>query len=432
MKRAFVTHIKHRCVTPLYGIPLLSFFILLIPVYTNAQTMHLDDILDSIQQSNPSVKMYNANVQSMDAAAKGARSWMAPEISTGLWMVPYNTNLWKANNGANGTGQYMISGEQMFPNKKYNDANEAYMNAMSASEKEDKNAALNELYATAKKNYYEWVILIKKLKLLDEDEKLLQLMLKNAETRYKNGLEKISAYYKVKAEIGNIQSMRIMFQNDVAQKRIALNTMMNRNSNIDFNIDTAYSIKDYSTEVYDSTLFYTNRSDIKSIDKDIQLTYLKQQVEKESLKPQFGVQYWHMFGFGGSPMEYTLMGTVKIPMAKWSSKMNKANIESLKWQSVALEDQKDMLVNQYAGMAESMRSEIVSRQKQLQLFQSDIIPALKKNYQSMQLGYEQNTEDLFMLYDAWNTLNETQMDYFDQVQQLLALQVELERILEIK
>jgi outer membrane protein TolC len=410
---------------------LLSLFISYL-IVAHAQTMHLDAILDSIQYSNPSAKMYDANVRSIDASAKGARSWMAPEISSGLWMVPYNTSLWKSNNGATGLGQYMISGEQMFPNRKYNDANEAYMNAMSASEKDNKNAALNEFYATAKKNYYEWVILIKKLKLLDEDEKLLQLMLSSAETRYKNGLEKIGAYYKVKAAIGNIQSMRIMFQNDVSQKRIALNTMMNRNSNTDFDIDTTYSIKDYSAEVYDTTLFYRNRSDIRSIDKDIQLTYLKQQVEKESLKPQFGVQYWHMFGFGGSPMEYTLMGTVKIPMAKWSSKMNKANIESLKWQSVALQDQKEMMVNEYAGTAESMRNEIISRQKQLQLFQNDIIPALKKNYQSMQLGYEQNTEDLFMLYDAWNTLNETQMEYFDQLQQLLALQAELERILEIK
>jgi outer membrane protein TolC len=401
-------------------------------VVAQAQTMHLNDILDSIQQLNPSVKMYDATVRSMDASAKGARSWMAPEISTGLWMVPYNTNLWKANNGMTGTGQYMISGEQMFPNKKYNDANEAYMNAMSASEKEDKNAALNELYATAKKSYYEWVILIKKLKLLDEDEKLLQLMLKNAETRYKNGLEKISAYYKVKAEIGNIQSMRIMFQNDVAQKRIALNTLMNRNTNIDFSIDTTYAIKDYSAEVYDTTLFYSNRSDIRSIDKNIQLTYLKQQVERADLKPQFGLQYAHMFGFGGLPMQFTLMGMLKIPMAKWSSKMNKANIESLKWQGIALQDQKSMMVNQYAGMAESMRTEIISRQKQLQLFQNDIIPALKKNYQSMQLGYQQNTEDLFMLYDAWNTLNETQMEYFDQLEQLLSLQTDLEKILEIK
>jgi hypothetical protein len=35
--------------------------------------------------------MYDADIQSMDAAAKG-RSWMAPQVSTGLFMTPYNIN----------------------------------------------------------------------------------------------------------------------------------------------------------------------------------------------------------------------------------------------------------------------------------------------------------------------------------------------------
>ena len=410
---------------------LLSAFVIGITV-ANAQTMKLDDILDSIQQSHPSVKMYDANIRSMDAAAKGAKNWEAPEISTGLWMTPYNTNLWKENDGNTGMGQYMISGEQMFPNKKYNDANAAYMNEMSASVKEEKKNTLNELFATAKKSYYEWAILIKKLHLLDEDDRLLQMMQSNAETRYKNGLGKISVYYKVKAALANIESQRIMIQNDLEQKRIALNTLMNRNSNIDFAIDTASSIKDYSSLVLDTSLFYTNRSDIRSIDKNIQLTYLKEQVEKESLKTQFGIQYAHMFGFGGLPAQFTLMGTIKIPMVKWSSRANKANVESLQWQAVALQDQKVMMANEYVGMANSIQNEIVAKKKEVTLFQNDIIPALKKNYQSMELGYEQNTEELFMLYDAWQTLNDTEMEYFDQLQQLMELQTELERVLEIK
>jgi outer membrane protein TolC len=410
---------------------LLSAFVICITM-VNAQAMKLNDILDSIQQSHPSVKMYDANIRSMDAAAKGARIWEAPEISTGLWMTPYNTNLWKANNGNTGMGQYMISGEQMFPNKKYNDANVAYMNGMSASVKEEKKNTLNELFATAKKSYYEWIILIRKQHLLDEDDKLLQMMQSNAETRYKNGLGKISVYYKVKAAIANIESQRIMIQNDLAQKRIVLNTLMNRNSNIDFAIDTSSSIKDYSGLVLDTSLFYTNRSDIKSIDKNIQLTYLKAQVEKESLKTQFGIQYAHMFGFGGLPAQFTLMGTIKIPMAKWSARANKANVESLQWQAIALQDQKAMMANEYAGMANSLQNEIVAKKKEVVLFQNDIIPALKKNYQSMELGYEQNTEDLFMLYDAWQTLNDTEMEYFDQLQQLMELQTALEKVLEIK
>ncbi len=52
---------------------------------------------------------------------------------------------------------------QTFPNKKYNKANENYMKAMSSVEKENKKANLNDLFAAAKKNYYEWIIIEKKL-----------------------------------------------------------------------------------------------------------------------------------------------------------------------------------------------------------------------------------------------------------------------------
>ena len=142
------------------------------------QTVELNDILDSIQHSYPSLKTYDAEIQSLDEAAKGARNWMSPQVSTGFWMTPYNTKLWKANGpGTTGMGQYMISAEQMFPNKKANDANEAYMSAMSSVEKENKQATLNELFAAAKKNYYEWIIIEKKLSILNESEKLLHFMI---------------------------------------------------------------------------------------------------------------------------------------------------------------------------------------------------------------------------------------------------------------
>ena len=105
------------------------------------------------------------------------------------------------------------------------------MEAMSSVEKEKKNATLNELINDAKQSYYEWLILKKKLALLEQNEKLLDFMIKNAEIRYKNGLEKISAYYKAKAALGNMQNMRLMFENDIKEKRIRINTLMGQKCN---------------------------------------------------------------------------------------------------------------------------------------------------------------------------------------------------------
>jgi len=191
-------------------------------------------------------------------------------------------------------------------------------------------------------------------------------------------------------------------------------------------------VKEYSAFRFDSTLFSTNRSDVIAIDKKIELNKLKLEVERTNLKPSMGLRYDHMFAFGTQPNQFTLMGMVKIPIAPWSSKMNKANIESLKLQNDALSNEKQMLLNESAGMANSMLSMIETKKRQILLYENNIIPALKNNYKTMQIGYEQNTEELFMLYDAWESLNMTQLDYLSQLQQLLVMQTELDKIIQAK
>lgn len=407
-----------------------TLFAVMVALSSRSQTLTLNAVIDSIKASHPVVKMYDNEIRSMDEAAKGARSWMPPQVGIGQFMTPYNINLWRKDGDMTGMGSVMVSGEQMFPNRKKLDADENYMKAMSSVEKERKNATLNELINDAKQFYYEWIILEKKLVILAENEKILDFMIKNAEIRYKNGLEKISAYYKAKAALGDVKNMQLMFENDIREKRIRLNSLMGRNAMIDFAIDTTYQLNDYSGIVFDSTLFFTNRSDLKSLDQEINLTRLKQETEKAALKPQFGIRYDNMFGFGGQPVQYTIMGMVRIPMAKWSSKMNKANIESLKWKTYTIQSQKEMMVNEYSGMAYGMRNELELKKKQLKLYEENIIPALRNNYKTMQLGYEQNTEELFMLYDAWERLNMKQLEYVELISQALKLQVTIDRIIQ--
>jgi outer membrane protein TolC len=403
---------------------------------TKAQTQSLDDILNTIQKEHPQLKMYDADIRSMDEAAKGARNWMPTEFGAGFFMTPYNPKMWKAGmkgmdgNQEPGMGSFMLSAQQMFPNKKRQDTEAKYMEAMSSVEKERKNVTLNDLNAEAKKNFYEWIVIEKKLVVIAENEKVLNFMIKNAEIRYRNGMDKLSAYYKAKASLGNIQSMRIMLQSELTNKRIALNTLMNRSKTDTFSIDTTYIIKDYST-VFDTTAFAGARSDIKAIDRNIELTQLQQDVERAKLKPEFGIKYDHMIAWAKQPWQFSLMAMAKIPFGR-STRMNKANIESLKWKTQSLTQQRQMVLNEATGMAFTMSNEISSRKKQINLYETNIIPALRNNYKSMQLAYEQNTQELFMLFDAWETLNMTQVEYLNQLQQLLLLQAELDRILEVK
>jgi len=412
---------------------ILTLVFLYFAVYSHAQVMSLDSVLSTIKANNPGLKMFDADIRSMDEAAKGARSWMPPEAGAGFFMTPYNTKMWKGDGmGQPGMGQFMFSFQQMFPNKSRQDADSKYMQAMSSVAKEQKNFSLNEMYAQAKQNYFEWIMDKRKLLILEQDKKLLDFMIQSAELRYKNGMEKISAYYKAKAALGNVQNMQIMLESEIKQRRIALNALMYRDKQQPLEIGSDYVIKDYSNLSLDSSTFTNSRSDIKAVEKNIQLTNLQANAERTKLKPEFGIKYDHAIAFGSLPAQFSLMGMVKIPFAPWSSKMYKANIESYKWKAESLNQQRSMMINEAQGMTASMLADFEAKKKQVQLFESNIIPALKKNYQTMQLGYEQNTEELFMLFDAWEALNMTQLEYLDQLRQLLLMQSELEKLLEIK
>jgi outer membrane protein TolC len=277
-------------------------------------------------------------------------------------------------------------------------------------------------------SYYTWLIAAKKLTVLDNNEKLLQFMIQSTEIRYKNNLGKLNAYYKAKAALGDIENRRIQLQNEITQQQVRLNTLMNMAAGSAFTIDTAYSIKNYSPA--DSSYFLNARSDIKAVQRNIDLAYLQQNLERTKLKPQFGVRYDHMFGFGGLPMQYSLMATVRLPMAAWSSKSSKAYIESLKWKEESLQQQKQVLINEATGQMQSLLAAIAGKKRQVELFEHNIIPALQKNYQVLQLAYEQNSGELFELLDAWQTLDMTQLEYWQQVQDLLTLQTEMDKTLQ--
>src|SRR5688572_32953630 len=103
------------------------------------QQLSLNRLLDSIDHNNPVGRMYEAEIRSMDEAAKGARSWMPPELGAGFFMTPYNPKWWKRMSDMEpGMGNFMISIQQMIPNKSKLNADEAFMQSMSGAAREQR------------------------------------------------------------------------------------------------------------------------------------------------------------------------------------------------------------------------------------------------------------------------------------------------------
>jgi cobalt-zinc-cadmium efflux system outer membrane protein len=400
--------------------------------FAKAQVMTLDSIAAHIQSNHPELKMYNAQIKAMDTYAQGAKAWEAPQIGAGFFMTPYRTSLWQPdkNTGYNGMGNFMIQAQQMIPNPSKLKANENYMKAMSSVEVSNRDFTQNTLIAEAKTNYIEWVILKKKQEVLVTNETLMNYIIKTSEIRYSYEQEKLNTIYKAKASLGEINTMQLAIDNNIQLKRIELNRLMNRDKNMVFEVDTTITIKNYETTIIDTTSITANRSDVKSIENSILLNNYKQKYEWSKSRPDFSIQYGHMFAFGNNPNLFTLMGMVSIPIAPWSSKMYKSTYAGLAYQKQAYQRQKEYIINETVGRLSSLKSKIQNKKNQLKIYDKNILPALEKNYKVTLLAYEQNTEDLFVVLDARQSLQMAQLEYYNQFQELLLLQVEYEKEIE--
>src|ERR1019366_4491863 len=349
------------------------------------------------------LQMYNAKVNAINAYAEGAKNWEAPVVGTGLWMTPYK-------NPAS-TGSVMLSVEQMIPNQQKLKAKEDYMLSMSSEQTENKNYRQNQLFASAKNNYYGWIILKKKLIVLKESESLIGIMIKSAENNYSNSDGSLNVIYKTKARLAQLQSMIAMKENEIRQKNFAINTLMNTDKNFLFDIDTTFQIKNYEINIPDSALFQNSRSDLKALDKSADILRYKQTMESIKRKPDFGIRYNNMTPFSTGPNFFTVMGMMTIPIVPWSSKEYKANVKGLDFEITELQWEKQIIINETTGKLGTIIFSIKNSKQQIKIYNESIIPALQNNLNTSQLAYGQNKESLFVVLDAWEALNMARTEY---------------------
>jgi outer membrane protein TolC len=325
----------------------------------------------------------------------------------------------------------MISLQQKFTNPAKLRANQGYLQSKASVERATGDAIFNELRAQAKTAYYQWRVLEKKKKVLKENEATIGLVLKVSKLRYPYSQSKLGNIYKAEGRLSEVQNMILMNDNQIVQKNILLNQLMNLPNDFRFSVDTSLQTVKIITEVSDTVLLAENRSDVQRIDKTIQSLKLNQVLENYQAKPDFNISFNHMFARGaGMPNQFMLLGMISIPIAPWSSKMYKANSQGLGKEIEAMKYERTTLLRELQGMASSEANEIITLNSQIENYERRIVPALKKNYETLMIAYEENREELPIVIDAWETLNTTQMQYLDTIQKYYETIVRYERILE--
>lgn len=392
--------------------------------------LHLSDIRDSIHQNHPAFKMIEASKRAIDARAEGAYAWMPPEVGAGFFQAPYNVGKWKGTSSMPGMGMFMVSAEQMFPNKKIQDAEYRFMKSSGDIELQKSSGIMNELFSQARSAYYNLIVDEKKSEVIKQNKKLVDFMIQSAEIRYKNNLGNINSYYKLKAALAKLNTSGLVLEADKKQQRAIINNLLQQPEREFFSVDTTFEWYAFDQLIGDESVL-TKTSEFKVIEKKIAANQFEQQLESASLKPQFGLKFEHMVGFGHQPQMFSLMAMLKLPMAKWSAKSNKARIEALNYETESLRSQQYAYLNREQGRSRSLFAEMEGIKRELKMYDAEIIPALNKNLQTLQISYEQNKAEIFELFDAWQSLLDARMEYLNSLQRGAQIQSELMSVFQI-
>ena len=383
------------------------------PVY--AQVMTLDTVLHRINKQNPMLQEYDAKVKALNAYTEGARSWMAPMVGAGTFMTPYpgQTVMEERDRGS-----VMFSIDQEIPNPAKLNANKNYLQSKAGVEQQARAYQYNTLRAEAKMLYYQWLVAAQKVNVLQENERIAGLMLKLAKIRYPYNQGSLGNIYKVEGRLSEVQNMLLMTQAAIEEKSYRLKTLMNIPATDSIMIDTA-TVVDFKTNqsIYDTAALGASRSDLKQIDQTIEVMRLNQQLQQYQAKPDFKIRFDHMQPMGNMmPSQFTAMAMVSIPIAPWSSRMYKAEVKGMRYDIEAMKKNREAILNEARGMLAGMATQLTRMKQQLNNYETKIIPALRKNYETVMLAYEENREQLPMVIDGWEAMNMAQMEYLDKVE----------------
>ena len=341
-----------------------------------AQVMSLDSVLRLVELRNPMLQEYDQRVRAQDAYTAGAKGWMAPMVGVGTFMTPYPGQTVEEGS----KGSLMITVEQNIPNPSKLAANERYFASRSAVENQGRARQFNQLRAEAKTAYYQWLTAEEKIKVLRESDQILELMLKLARLRYPYNQGSLGAIYKTEGRQHEVKNMMLMTLGDIEDASARLRSLMNLAADAPLAVDTTMSIAFGRSLAEDTLSLRTTRSDIRQIDKSIEVMRLNRELQQYQAKPEFRLRFDHMQPLGqGMPTQFTAMAMVSIPIAPWSSKMYKAEVRGMEYDIEAMRRGQESILVETRGMLAGMAAQLKRMEQQLDNYRTRIIPALRKN-----------------------------------------------------
>lgn len=384
-------------------------------------TLSLPTILQKIDSNNLLLTTAQLRAKAFSYNAAAATTWDAPMIGAGTYMMPYNLG------EAKESGSLMFRAEQDIPNRRQQRAQRDYLLAQGKAEATNRLVTFNELRAEAKKQYFNWLSALRKIKQIEANERILLTMKKIEEVRFPYNQSQLSMVYRAEAEIAQNRNRLLAPQGEIAQAKAWLNALMNRPGHTDFTIDTT-EMPVFAEAALDTATIATYRADILLANQSIQAEQLNLEAQKLERLPTFSLVYDHMTPLSSMmPHSFSVMAMMRIPLAPWSKKSYTNNWRATELNIQALQQERAALLNQAQGQLYGLLAQIRTQQQKIASLQNSVLPALQKAYDASFLNYQENKLSLSEVLINYQALQTMQLEVLDEQQKLYELIADYEK-----
>lgn len=407
----------------------LFIFLIGLAFTSSAQSvMPLKAVLDSITANNPGLQKFEYSTKANIEMGNMSKAWDAPTVSFGLDEFPYPSEM-DMDGGAR--KMLMLNVDQMLPNFANQKAKSEYYKSFRNQNQNDYETLKNKLYAQAKAAYFTELISVKRLKVIEEQSKMLELLVKIAEARLQYSQADLPTIYNAKAKISSLESMKIKEESMIRQSRSTLNYLMGRPLSEDFKVDTSLALNRYKEQIsqYDTSFVMQNRSDIQRMSNDIESMRLNQKVAQTMSKPMFGFGFKNMRMQDGTYM-YSAMASMKLPIVPWASKGYKSEVKAIDYEIKAMEKERANMVHETSSMIKNTMLDLQAQYREVDVYEKRIIPDYKKTFDVNLNAFGENKGDIFRTLMAWDDLLMKRMDYLNVLDQTYKMEVMYEEAIQ--
>ncbi|MCU7551842.1 TolC family protein [Chitinophagaceae bacterium LB-8] len=405
----------------------IAWILMLLPLQLFSQqvpVLSLDSVLQRIDQNNVLLQSYGLRAKGYKYSAEAATAWMAPMVGVGTFMTPYPFQKVMEDRDK---GSIMLRAEQDIPNRAKLNAKKNYIASQGNVELATRAVTLNDFKAQAKSLYYNWLVAEERIKVLQQNERIMITMKKIEEVRYPYNQSQLGNVYKIDARIEENRNMIRMQEGEIAKARAWLNSLMNKPGNEEFAIDTSYAPV-FNPASHDTSSLANVRGDVFKMNESIRSMQLNIESMKQERKPDFRVQFDHMSPFDNMmPRAFSAMGMISIPIVPWASKMYKSEVKAMQYNVQAMVKEKSSMLQETQGMLYGMQAEIQSMQKRIQGLETKVIPSMQKSLDANFINYQENKLQIPVVIDAWEALNMLKMDLLNEKQKLYQMIVDYEK-----